>query len=119
MRLAGTAKQYSTSAMPQPPRMAAHMGICGNFRFPYQAMIMKVLETMSRRMVGMGGGSNSPPPQRQRRAQGLVRWRRRIWIDPALGFDPFDQFVELDGLLGGDEGIGRRKSVLAGGLSRS
>jgi hypothetical protein len=31
--------------------------------------------------------------------------------------NPLDQFVELDRLLGRDEGIGGRKSALTGGLS--
>jgi hypothetical protein len=33
--------------------------------------------------------------------------------------NPFDQLVELDGLLCGDEGVGLRKSVFAGGFSSS
>ena len=36
-----------------------------------------------------------------------------------LTSNPLDQFVELDGLLGCGEGIGGRKSVFVGGLSRS
>src|SRR5690242_5025943 len=41
-----------------------------------------------------------------------------VRIDACLGPDPFDQFVELDGLLGGGETVGWRKSVFAGGFSR-
>src|SRR3954449_1959484 len=40
-------------------------------------------------------------------------------INRCLLPDPPDQFVELDGLLGCDEGIGGRKFVFAGGFSSS
>src|SRR6185437_8159672 len=33
--------------------IAAITGICGNFKFPYQAMVMKMLEMMSKAMVSM------------------------------------------------------------------
>lgn len=38
--------------------------------------------------------------------------------DGVLPADPFDQFVELDGLLGSGEAVGERKSVLTGCLRR-
>ena len=44
------------------------------------------------------------------------RWR--IGRDLMLAPHPFDQFVELDRLLGGDQCVGGRKSVFTGGLSR-
>jgi hypothetical protein len=40
----------------------------------------------------------------------------RARTDLSLPSDPFDQFVELDGLFGGEERVGGRKSVFAGGL---
>jgi len=44
---------------------------------------------------------------------------RAIHLDGVLAFDPADEFVELDGLLGGGKGVAGRKSVLAGGFSSS
>jgi hypothetical protein len=40
-------------------------------------------------------------------------------VDRVLLSHPLDQFVELDRLLGGGEGVGSRKSVFAGGLRRT
>src|SRR5689334_11732847 len=52
------------------------------------------------------------------RAPSLGRTAVQIGIDFRLGPYPFDQFVELDGLLGCGEGVGGRKSIFAGTLSR-
>src|SRR4051812_9061745 len=46
-RLAGTASQYSKNAMPQLTMMASVSGISLNFRWPYQANVMKTLEANS------------------------------------------------------------------------
>jgi hypothetical protein len=54
MRFAGTAKQYSIRAIPQPIRIAAIIGNFGNLRFPYQATVMKTFEQRRRKMVVMG-----------------------------------------------------------------
>src|ERR1700761_9673879 len=51
MRLAGTWKMYSKRAMPQLARITIHSGWSLNFRCPYQARFMKVLEMVSRRIV--------------------------------------------------------------------
>ena len=56
-RLAGTAKQYSTKAMPQLATTTSHSGLSVNFRCPYQANVMKTLEINSRTMGEMVGGS--------------------------------------------------------------
>src|SRR6185437_2251402 len=53
MRLAGTAKEYSTSAMLQPIRIAASIDRFGNFNCPYQASVMKMLEIQSSAIVVM------------------------------------------------------------------
>ena len=51
MRLAGTWKQYSKKAMPQLTRMTFHSASWRNFRWPYQAKVMKMLEKMRRMTV--------------------------------------------------------------------
>lgn len=54
MRLAGTAKQYSTSAMPQLIRMTSISGlVIPPFKCQYQATVMKRFEMTRRAMVGM------------------------------------------------------------------
>src|SRR5690349_11116814 len=58
MRLAGTAIQYSTSAMAQLAITAIHIGAAGNFRCPYQAVVMKRLEPTNRR-IGSTTGDRS------------------------------------------------------------
>src|SRR4029077_2830360 len=46
-RLAGTASQYSKNAMPQLAMMTSGSGCSLNFRWPYQAKVMKTLEANS------------------------------------------------------------------------
>src|SRR5690349_10992961 len=58
MRLAGTAIQYSMRAMAQLAITAIHMGAEGNFRWPYQAVVMKRLEPTSKR-IGSTAGDKS------------------------------------------------------------
>src|SRR3954447_2146278 len=62
-RLAGTARQYSTNAMPQLARMTPNSGTSLKRKCPYQATVMNTLEAKSSRigvsladsaMVGMG-----------------------------------------------------------------
>src|SRR5690349_12375327 len=55
MRLAGTANQYSTSAIPQLAITATHIAACGNLRWPYQATVIKTLEPISRRIGSTAG----------------------------------------------------------------
>src|ERR1043165_8923377 len=55
MRLAGTAKQYSTKAMAQLTNTTSHSGAAGNFSCPYQAKVMKTLE-IERNMIGARAG---------------------------------------------------------------
>src|SRR5690606_22719909 len=50
MRLAGTAMQYSISAMPQLMKIIITSGVLVNFRCPYQAKVMKTLEPMRSRI---------------------------------------------------------------------
>src|SRR5687768_8626859 len=51
MRLAGTWKQYSKKAISQLTAMAFQSGEPGCLRWPYQANVMKTLETVRRAMV--------------------------------------------------------------------
>ena len=50
MRLAGTASQYSKKAMPQLIRTTIHSGLAPNFRWPYQAKVMKTFDRASMTM---------------------------------------------------------------------
>src|SRR3954452_7226706 len=58
MRLAGTAIQYSTSAIAQLAITAAHIGALGNLRWPYQAVVMKTLLPINRRIGSTAGDRN-------------------------------------------------------------
>src|SRR5258705_13651011 len=49
-RLAGTASQYSTKAIPQLASTTVGSGLSLNFRWPYQAKVMKTLEANSIRI---------------------------------------------------------------------
>ena len=51
-------------------------------------------------------------------ALGRTRYSNGIVVNLRLRLHPFDQFIELDGLLGCGEAVGERKSVFAGGLTR-
>src|SRR5580700_1737187 len=53
MRLAGTWKQYSKKAIIQLITITLNNGTSRYFRWPYQAKVMKILETVSRAMVRM------------------------------------------------------------------
>src|SRR5687768_16821854 len=50
-RLAGTWKQYSGRAMSQLTRMTSQSAACLYLRWPYQAKVMKTLESVRRRAV--------------------------------------------------------------------
>src|SRR5208337_906320 len=53
MRLAGTWKQYSKKAIIQLITITFNNGTLRYFRWPYQAKVMKMLETVSRAIVRM------------------------------------------------------------------
>src|SRR6185437_1274107 len=55
MRFAGTAKQYSANAIPQLTSTTIHSGRSGNLSCPYQAKVMKTLET-ERKTIGATAG---------------------------------------------------------------
>jgi hypothetical protein len=57
MRLAGTAKQYSTKAIPQLTNITVTSGTDLNFRCPYQATVMNRFEQASR-MIGATWGQS-------------------------------------------------------------
>src|ERR1039457_3165879 len=55
MRLAGTAKEYSSSAIAQETRIAFQSGQSWPyFKCPYQAKVMKIFEAISRKTVLIG-----------------------------------------------------------------
>src|SRR5436305_7355222 len=54
-RLAGTASQYSKKAMPQLAMTTSGSGLPLNFRWPYQAKVMKTLEANSIRIGSSEG----------------------------------------------------------------
>ena len=64
-----------------------------------------------------------PPPVPVIGRSALAKQSRKGWLSAfgstACSCDPLDQFVELDGLLGGGETVFGRKSVFAGALIRS
>src|ERR1700730_3044554 len=47
MRFAGTWKQYSKKAIPQLTKITFHKASLRYFKCPYQANVMKILETVS------------------------------------------------------------------------
>src|ERR1700693_1471122 len=53
MRLAGTWKQYSKKAIIQLITITLNSGTSRYFRWPYQAKVMKMLETVSSAIVRM------------------------------------------------------------------
>src|SRR5713226_9457237 len=57
MRFAGTWKQYSKKAIPQLARMTFQSASLRNFKWPYHAKVMKILDTMSNRIVRIGKGA--------------------------------------------------------------
>src|SRR5579863_1404837 len=54
IRFAGTWKQYSKKAMPQLARMTFHSASLRYLRWPYQAKVIKIFETVSRTIVSTG-----------------------------------------------------------------
>src|SRR6202048_3172957 len=61
MRFAGTWKQYSKKAIPQLTKITFHKASCRYFKCPYQAKVMKILETVSNNIVRM---LSAPFPQK-------------------------------------------------------
>src|SRR5262245_43858482 len=55
-RLAGTAKQYSTKALPQLATTTSHSGRSVNLKCPYQVKVMNTLDTTSSTMGLMARG---------------------------------------------------------------
>src|SRR5258707_5646026 len=51
MRFAGTWKQYSKKAMPQLAKTTFHSASLRYLRWPYHANVMKMFESMSKRIV--------------------------------------------------------------------
>src|SRR6266403_1564758 len=63
MRFAGTWKQYSKKAIPQLARMTFQSASLRNFKWPYHAKVMKMLDTMSNRIVRIGKGAPCTAPR--------------------------------------------------------
>src|SRR5947207_2864061 len=72
MRLAGTWKQYSTNAISQLTSTTFHSGDSLNFRCPYQAMVMKMFDTVSSSAVSIVRPMISAPDRGGQCAQ-LIR----------------------------------------------
>ena len=79
MRLAGTASQYSKKARPQLASTTTHRAWSLNFRWPYQAKVMKTFDSDSSRTVwssgdigGIGAGRRAQPPGWARRADATI-----------------------------------------------
>src|SRR5260221_1295485 len=53
IRFAGTWKQYSKKAMPQLMAITFQSATLRNFKWPYHANVIKILETVRRRIVRM------------------------------------------------------------------
>src|ERR1700726_338376 len=77
MRFAGTWKQYSANAMSQLTVIAANSGVWRYFRWPYQAMVMKIFEHKRSRMVFM-----APESYHGRHCEVRVA---AIWLVRSLG----------------------------------
>src|SRR5882762_5336029 len=63
MRFAGTWKQYSKKAIPQLARTTFQSASLRNFKWPYHAKVMKILDTMSNRIVRIGKGAPCTVPR--------------------------------------------------------
>src|ERR1043165_1209112 len=89
MRLAGTARQYSGSAINQLMAMNPNNGIVGGaLRCQYHATVMKTLEAISSRMVVMrrhagAAAGRAMRPVRFRRLGDQALGRRRL-VHPRL-----------------------------------
>src|SRR3981081_635082 len=57
MRLAGTWKQYSKKAIPQLTMITFQRASLRNFRWPYHAIVMKILEMVSNSIVRIRKGA--------------------------------------------------------------
>src|ERR1700720_28692 len=63
MRFAGTWKQYTKKATPQLARTTFQSGSPRNFKWPYHAKVMKILDTMSNRIVRIRKGAPCTVPR--------------------------------------------------------
>src|ERR1700719_520914 len=63
MRFAGTWKQYSKKAIPQLARTTFQSASPRNFKWPYHAKVMKILDTMSNRIVRIRKGAPCTVPR--------------------------------------------------------
>jgi hypothetical protein len=64
MRFAGTAKQYSTKAIPQLTGIKIHRDTVGNLSWPYQANVMNTLEIQRKTMGARAAQVIGKHPQR-------------------------------------------------------
>src|SRR4029079_708371 len=69
--------------------------------------------------VLLPGLNRNAPEARGFSSWSAVRARLSVRVDRVLRFEPAEQLVDLDRLLGRDQRVGGRKSVLAGGLSKA
>src|SRR5215472_7654201 len=93
IRLAGTWKAYSGSAISQLTRITLQSGNPRNRRWPYQAMVMNVFEQMSSRTVHMRGDSENDAAGAQRprpAGDGLTRLFGDLDLGVRVGLHLFD-----------------------------
>ena len=84
-RLAGTWQQYSKNAIPHEKSITPHSGhwedrpLCWSFKWPYHAIVMKILLKRSSRMVEIPFISISCPCMKSRRCESVREKRELLW----------------------------------------
>src|SRR6267154_3936430 len=96
MRFAGTWKQYSKKAIPQATMITFQSASLRNFRWPYQAKVMKMFEIVSSRIVRIPRDLLAPrfgTDLRRKRVHRSCSFVKRLVPDSAqLYFHPLSCF---------------------------
>src|SRR5574338_1194324 len=121
MRLAGTAKQYSNRAIDQPTRIAVPMVQLGKRNWPYQAKVMKMLETMRRAMVSIAAAYSDSKGTARRKPESMDEEIERLVVSVRADTSAFARDVasmrgELEGPL--VAGAGRAGRLIDSALAR-
>src|SRR5438105_3323895 len=90
MRFAGTWKQYSTKAISQLTTMAATSGDRRYLRWPYQAMVIKILEQIRSRTVFIRNESYHHSRVRAARVVAQVADASGVFVATPEAFDASD-----------------------------
>src|ERR1043166_901506 len=94
---------YSKSAKPQLNRIAISKGAFLYLRWPYQAIVMKILETISKAMVFI-----EPPVKCSTRC--LKSKVQRLSMDVGLWTLDFGQLLQMSKYIANSSGCGRIRS---------